>query len=67
MNDYFDRKSPRILHHGVIAYMPSRIPGIFSFLVTGALFAAALLLLVQAFASEPDESFILTTIWSTIS
>ena len=57
MNDHFDRKSKRVLkNHGVITYTPSRLPGIFSFLLTGALFAAALLLsLSQALANGDDE------------
>jgi len=31
-------------NHGVISYTPSRLPAVFSFVLTGALFTAALLL-----------------------
>jgi len=50
-------ETQRVLkNHGVIAYTPSRLPGIFSFLLTGALFTAALLLTFsQALADDPDE------------
>jgi hypothetical protein len=45
MSSSFDRNTQRIAKdHGVIALTPSRLPAIFSFLLTGALFAAALLL-----------------------
>jgi hypothetical protein len=33
-----------LTNHGVISYMPSRLPAILSFALTGALFTAALLL-----------------------
>lgn len=45
MSDCFNRKAQSIVkNHGVIAHTPSHLPGILSFLFTGALFAAALLL-----------------------
>lgn len=49
-------ETQRVLkNHGVIAYTPSRMPGIFSFLLTGALFTAALLLtFTQATADDSD-------------
>jgi len=57
VNDDFSRKAQRVLkNHGVITYTPSRWPGIFSFLLTGALFTAALLLtFTQSFADDRDE------------
>lgn len=57
MNDDFDRKSRGALkHRGVIARTPSRLPGIVSFLLTGALFAAALILTFsQAHAGGDDD------------
>jgi len=56
MNDDLNRKAQLVLkNHGVIAYTPSRWPGIFSFLLTGALFTAALLLTFsQSFADDRD-------------
>jgi hypothetical protein len=52
-----DRSNPRtqflLKNHGVIAYTPSRFVGIFSFLLTGALFAAALLLTLNSVRGRP--------------
>jgi hypothetical protein len=44
MHDEFDRSRSTLKHHGVITHTASRLPGIVSFLLTGALFAAALIL-----------------------
>lgn len=57
MNDKFDRSSRGFLKsRGVITHTPSSLPGIFSFLLTGALFAAALILTFsQALAGGYDE------------
>lgn len=45
-----------LMNHGVISYTPSRMPGIFSFVLTGALFTAALLLsLGHALANDGDD------------
>ncbi|MGD8355727.1 MAG: hypothetical protein PVJ46_10055 [Methyloceanibacter sp.] len=45
MTDSLDHKSRGALkNRGVIAYMPRRSIGVFSFLLTGAVFAAALIL-----------------------
>lgn len=49
--------SPRspLLNHGVISHTRGRLPDILSFLLTGALFAAALLLsITQAHAEGPS-------------
>lgn len=50
-------ETQRVLkNHGVIAYTPSRLPGIFSFLLTGALFTAALLMSFgQVLADDGDD------------
>jgi len=43
-------------NHGVIAYTPSRLVGILSFLFTGALFTAVMLLTLQpAFGADREE------------
>ena len=56
MRDKFNRKTV-LKDHGVIAYVPSRLPRILSFLITGALFAAALFLTFsQASAVERDDA-----------
>jgi hypothetical protein len=57
MSDDFNRKTKRVLkNRGVIAYTPSRLPGILSFLLTAALFTAALLLTFsQAHADDRDD------------
>lgn len=55
MHDEFDRSRSILKHHGVITHTASRLPGIVSFLFTGALFAAALILaLSQAHAGGGD-------------
>ncbi|MGK2923592.1 MAG: hypothetical protein ACSLE4_12575 [Methyloceanibacter sp.] len=50
-------ETQRVLkNHGVIAYTPSRMPAIFSFLLTGALFTAALLMSFgHALANDRDD------------
>ncbi|ODS03219.1 hypothetical protein AUC71_01105 [Methyloceanibacter marginalis] len=50
-------ETQRVLkNHGVIAYTPSRMPAIFSFLLTGALFTAALLMSFgQVLADDGDD------------
>jgi hypothetical protein len=61
MTDYFNRKTQPVLkNHGVVAYTPSRLPGIFSFVLTGALFIAALLLAFgQAFADRDALPYVM--------
>jgi len=59
MDDPFNRKTQRVLkNHGVIAHTPSRLPGIFSFLLTGALLTAALLL---TFSERSQKTALITT------
>jgi hypothetical protein len=57
MSDYVNRKSQRVLKaHGVISHTPSRLPAVVSFLLTGALFTAALLwTLSQAHTAERGD------------
>jgi hypothetical protein len=57
MNARLNPKTQFILkNHGVIAYTPSRLVGILSFLLTGALLTAVLLLTLKpAFGDDREE------------
>ena len=53
MYDHFDRASRRTMkNHGIISHTSSRWPGIFSFLITGALLAAVLILTLSHTLNE---------------
>jgi hypothetical protein len=58
MNAPLNPKTQFLLkNHGVIAYTPSRLVGILSFLLTGGLFTAVLLLTLKpAFGDEREEA-----------